>query len=177
LGMGIGADGLKTGHTQEAGFGLAGSVQQGGRRIVFAFSGTETANQRAEEAERISSWAFRQFSLKTLAKAGQSLATAKVFMGKEDGVGLAPAQDVRLLIPATLGNMVQAEVVYAGPLAAPIAAGSQVAELVIKADGLPEKRIPLLATNDIAKSGPFGRIKAAATHLYQRFFGPDEVAA
>lgn len=177
LGMGIGADGLKTGHTQEAGFGLAGSVQQGGRRIVFAFSGTETANQRAEEAERISSWAFRQFSLKTLANAGQSLATAPVFMGKEEGVGLAPAQDVRLLIPATLGNRVQAEVVYAGPLAAPIAAGSQVAELVINADGLPEKRIPLLATSDIAKAGPFGRIRAAATHLYQRFFGPDEVAA
>jgi serine-type D-Ala-D-Ala carboxypeptidase (penicillin-binding protein 5/6) len=177
LGMGIGADGLKTGHTQEAGFGLAGSVKQGDRRIVFAFSGTETASQRAEEAERISSWAFRQFSIKTLAKAGVPLASASVFLGKDETVGLAPAQDIRLLVPATIRDGVKAEVVYSGPLAAPVAAGSQVAELVIHAEGLPEKRIPLLASNDVAKAGPFGRIKAAAVHLYQRFFGPDEVAA
>ena len=177
LGMGIGADGLKTGHTQEAGFGLAGSVKQGDRRIVFAFSGTETASQRAEVAERISSWAFRQFSIKTLAKAGVPLASASVFLGKDETVGLAPAQDIRLLVPATIRDGVKAEVVYSGPLAAPVAAGSQVAELVIHAEGLPEKRIPLLASNDVAKAGPFGRIKAAAVHLYQRFFGPDEVAA
>lgn len=177
LALGIGADGLKTGHTVEAGFGLAGSVKQGDRRIVFAFSGTSSAQERAEEAERISSWAFRQFSLKTVAKGGVSLAEAKVFLGQTALVGLAPAEDVTMLVPATARDGLKAEVVYSGPLAAPIAAGDVLGELVIHADGLPEKRVPLLATADVAKSGPFGRFKAAAAHFYQMIFGADEASA
>lgn len=177
LALGIGADGLKTGHTEEAGFGLVGSVKQGDRRVIFAFSGTATAAERAEEAERISSWAFRQFSLKTVAKGGDALAEAKVFLGQADSVGLAPAQDVTMLVPVTSRDGLKAEVSYTGPMMAPIVAGTVLGELVIQAPGLPDKHVPLVATADVAKSGPFGRFKAAAAHFYQMIFGADKAAA
>jgi len=70
LGLDIGADGLKTGHTQEAGYGLVGSAQQGERRIVFVLSGLSSTNQRADEAEAIVNWAFRQFSTRSFGKSG-----------------------------------------------------------------------------------------------------------
>lgn len=177
LAMGIGADGLKTGHTEEAGYGLVGSVKQGDRRVIFAFSGTSSAEERAEEAERISSWAFRQFSLKTMAKGGVALAEAKVFMGQAQTVGLAPAQDVTMLVPVTSRDGLRAEISYSGPLAAPIVAGTVLGELVIQSPGLPDKHVPLIATADVAKSGPFGRFRAAAAHIYQMIFGTDGATA
>jgi serine-type D-Ala-D-Ala carboxypeptidase (penicillin-binding protein 5/6) len=99
LELGVGADGLKTGHTQEAGYGLVGSAKQGDRRVIFVITGLATEQARAEEAERIVSWAFRQFSEKTVAKAGARVAEAEVHMGAADSVGLVPAEDVRLLVP------------------------------------------------------------------------------
>jgi D-alanyl-D-alanine carboxypeptidase (penicillin-binding protein 5/6) len=177
LSLGIGADGLKTGHTEEAGFGLVGSVKQGDRRVIFAFSGTSSAKERAEEAERISSWAFRQFSLKTVAKGGVALAEADVFLGQSSGVGLAPAQDVKMLVPVTARDGLTAQVIFSGPIAAPVVAGSVLGELVIQAPGLPDQHVPLIATADVAKSGPFGRFKAAASHFYQLIFGADGAPA
>ena len=171
LKLGIGADGLKTGHTSEAGYGLVGSVKQGERRIVFAISGLTSEQERAEEAERISTWAFRQFSLKTVAKSGTRVAEAAVFMGDAARVGLVPAEDVRLLIPGAVQEGLQAEVVYSGPLTAPIAKGAQVAELVITVPGLPEHRIPLVAETDVGRGGFLTRITTAARHLQAVYFG------
>lgn len=177
LSMGIGADGLKTGHTEEAGYGLVGSVKQGDRRVIFAFSGTLSVKERAEEAERISSWAFRQFSVKTVAKGGVALAEANVFLGQSLRVGLAPAQDVTLLVPVTARDGLKAEVSYFGPIAAPIMAGTILGEMVIHSPGFPDKHVPLLATADVAKSGPLGRFKAAAAHMYQMIFGANGAPA
>lgn len=177
LKLGIGADGLKTGHTQEAGYGLAGSVQQGGRRIVFAFSGTESDAARASEAERISSWAFRNFALKTVAKAGDILGQAPVFLGRSETVGLSVAQDATTLVSALDRDGVKGEIVFDGPLAAPIAAGTEVGHLVITATGLPPRSVPLVAAQDVAKAGLIGRMRAAALHIYTRLFGPDLAAS
>lgn len=177
LAMGIGADGLKTGHTEEAGYGLVGSVKQWDRRVIFAFSGTSSITERAEEAERISSWAFRQFSLKTVAKGGVALVEADVFLGQSARVGLAPAEDVSLLVPVTSRDGLQAVVSYSGPIEAPILAGTVLGELVIQSPGLPDTHVPLVATQDIAKSGPIGRLKAAVAHIYQMIFGADGVNA
>ena len=171
LKLGIGADGLKTGHTEEAGFGLVGSVKQGERRIVFAISGLTSDAERAEEAERIATWAFRQFALKTVAKSGVQVAQAQVFMGAQDSVGLVPAEDVKLLIPALVQDGLQAEVVYTGPLSAPIAKGAQVAELVITVPNLPEHRIPLVAESDVARGGFLTRLSTAARVLRADYFG------
>ena len=165
LDLGIGADGLKTGHTKEAGYGLAGSVKQGDRRIIFVISGLASDTARAEEAEKIASWAFRQFALKTVAKAGARLAEAEVFMGDATTVGLVPADDLRLLVPALVQDGIKARVVYSGPLTAPIAKGTQVAELVIQIPELPDARVPLLAETDVARGGFLTRLSAAALHL------------
>lgn len=171
LALNIGADGLKTGHTTEAGYGMVGSVKQGDRRIIFAISGLASDKDRAVEAERIATWAFREFALKTVAKSGERVAEASVFMGDSAVVGLVPAQDVRMLIPALAHDGLTASVIYTGPLTAPIAQGTEVAELVISVPGLPERHVPLVAETEIAKGGYFTRLSAAAQHLYGQYFG------
>jgi D-alanyl-D-alanine carboxypeptidase (penicillin-binding protein 5/6) len=150
---------------------MVGSVKQGDRRIVFAISGLATDKERAEEAERIATWAFRQFALKTVAKADVEVARADVFMGETDTVALVPAQDVRLLIPALAQDGLKAEAVYTGPLSAPIAKGTEVAQLVIDVPGLPEHRIPLVAATDVAKGGFMKRLTTAAMALQAQYFG------
>jgi serine-type D-Ala-D-Ala carboxypeptidase (penicillin-binding protein 5/6) len=176
LKLGIGADGLKTGHTQEAGYGLAASLVQGERRIVFAFSGTESDSARASEAERIASWALRNFALKTVAKGGTVLAEAPVFLGRSDSVGLTLAQDLTTLVPALDRDGLRAEIRFDSPLPAPIAAGDAVGTLVLHAAGLPERSLPLVAAHDVPKAGLFGRMRAAAAHIYARLFGAGTAA-
>ncbi|MEX0320204.1 MAG: D-alanyl-D-alanine carboxypeptidase family protein [Ruegeria sp.] len=153
LKLGIGADGLKTGHTVEAGYGLVGSAKQGDRRVIFVLTGLESTGRRAEEAEAIVNWSFRHFVEKTLAKADTPVAQADVWMGAERSVGLVPAQDLSLLLPILSGKSVEAEVVYEGPVNAPVTKGQQLAELVIKPEGLPEIRRPLVASQDVPLGG------------------------
>ncbi len=171
LKLGIGADGLKTGHTSEAGYGLVGSAKQGNRRVIFAITGLPSDQARAEEAERIVGWAFRQFSEKTVAKAGTRVAEAEVHMGAADSVGLVPAEDVRLLVPALVQDNVTAEVVYNGPLLAPVTKGTPVAELIIHSPDLPDRRVPLVAEADVGTAGFTKRLTTAAEALYVRYLG------
>jgi serine-type D-Ala-D-Ala carboxypeptidase (penicillin-binding protein 5/6) len=171
LKLGIGADGLKTGHTTEAGYGLVGSAKQGDRRIIFAITGLGSEQARAEEAERIVGWAFRQFSEKTVAKTGVRIAEAEVHLGSADTVGLVPAQDVRLLVPALVQDNLTAEVVYNGPLIAPVVKGTEVAEMIIHAPDLPDRRVPLVAEADVGKAGFLKRLSSAAGALYGRYLG------
>ena len=171
LNLGIGADGLKTGHTSEAGYGLVGSAKQGNRRIIFAITGLPTDKSRAEEAERIVGWAFRQFSEKTVARTGVRVAVAEVHLGDADSVGLVPSEDVSLLVPALVQDKVTAEVVYNGPLLAPVAAGTPVAELIIHVPDLPARSVPLVAEADVGKAGFGKRLTTAAEALYARYVG------
>lgn len=171
LDLGIGADGLKTGHTSEAGYGLVGSARQGDRRIIFAITGLPSDQARAEEAERIVAWAFRQFSEKTVAKSGIRVAEAEVHLGSADTVGLVPAEDVKLLVPALVQDSLTAEVVYNGPLIAPVTKGSAVAELIIHAPDLPDRRVPLVAEDDIPKAGFLKRVTTAGKTLYGQYIG------
>jgi D-alanyl-D-alanine carboxypeptidase (penicillin-binding protein 5/6) len=169
------ADGLKTGHTQEAGYGLVGSaVQKGdGRRIVFVITGLATESDRATESEAIANYAFRQFVQKTVAKPGQRVAEAEVWLGQSRFVGLVPAEEVKLLVPASVQEGVTAEVVYTGPLVAPLTQGQQVAELVVHIPDLPDARVPLVVEADVPKGGFTTRLKTAAQVLAQRFLGPE----
>jgi len=171
LTLGIGADGLKTGHTSEAGYGLVGSAKQGNRRIIFAITGLPSDKARAEEAERIVGWAFRQFSEKTVAKSGTRVAEAEVHLGDADMVGLVPAEDITLLVPALVQDNVTAEVVYNGPLLAPIAKGSAVAELIIHAPDLPDRRVPLVAEADVGRAGFLKRVLTAGKQLSGQYLG------
>jgi D-alanyl-D-alanine carboxypeptidase (penicillin-binding protein 5/6) len=171
LSMGIGADGLKTGHTQEAGYGLVGSAKQDDRRIIFVITGLDTREARSEESAKIINWAFRQFAEKEVAEAGTRIASADVWMGEFPTVGLTVAEDFTLLVPVLNQGDVDAEVVYDGPIQAPIAAGDQLGELVIALEGLPEKRIPLVAESDVAHGGFSTRMRTAALVLWKKF-GP-----
>lgn len=174
LALGIGADGLKTGHTSEAGFGLVGSATQGDRRVIVVISGLDSAEQRAEEAEALVNWSFRQFAEKTVARAGTPIARAEVWMGGQPSVDLEPATDLKILLPALAGDRIEAEVVYSGPFRAPISKGQELAELVVKLDGLPEIRHPLVAAEDVAAGGFGVRVMTAANVLLTRFAsGPE----
>ncbi|CUH65211.1 D-alanyl-D-alanine carboxypeptidase DacC precursor [Thalassovita autumnalis] len=168
LGLGIGADGLKTGHTQEAGYGLVGSSMQGDRRIVFVVSGLDSTKARAEEAEAIVNWSFRQFVLRDVAKEGAVIAEADVWMGAAPRVGLTPAADISALLPALDGDAMQAEVVYKGPIEAPIRQGQELAELILKPEGLEEVSYPLVADKDVPVGGFMTRVGTAAKALLRR---------
>nr|WP_254428649.1 MULTISPECIES: D-alanyl-D-alanine carboxypeptidase family protein [Ruegeria] len=153
LKLGIGADGLKTGHTQEAGYGLVGSAKQGDRRVIFVLSGLDSTGKRAEEAEAVVNWSFRNFVERTVANADTPIAEAKIWMGAQKTVGLVPEEDLSLLFPVLGDKNIEAEVVYDGPVNAPIEKGQQLAELVIKPEGLPEIRRPLVASESVPAGG------------------------
>lgn len=161
LKMGIGADGLKTGHTQEAGYGLVGSAQQDGRRIVFVISGLASEKERSEEAQRVVDWAFREFILKTVARKGQKIADAPVWMGAVKEVGLVLEEDLDLLLPSLAQDRLKAEVTYKGPVKAPFAAGTKLAEMVIDIPGHAPVTVPLVAEADVGQGGFFTRVSTA----------------
>ncbi|ESW59226.1 MAG: serine-type D-Ala-D-Ala carboxypeptidase [Rhodobacter sp. CACIA14H1] len=165
------ADGLKTGHTSEAGYGLVGSAVMGDRRVIFVITGLASDKDRAEESEAIVNWAFRQFTEKTLVKSGTRVTAAPVWMGAADSVGLVPAADVRLLVPAQVQEGVTAEVIYTGPVRAPVTAGQQLAELIVHVPDLPDARIPLVAETDVPAGGFAKRLTTAAEVLIRRYIG------
>ncbi len=174
LSLGIGADGLKTGHTEEAGYGLVGSAKQGDRRVIFVVSGLPSKEARADEAEAIVNWSFRQFAKKTLVHDGTPVAQAKVWMGREPTVDLVPEGDLTLLLPAMSSDDVQAEVVYTGPVHAPITKGQKLADLVFTPEGMGEIRRPLVAANDVPTGGFLVRVQTAVKVLFGRVInGPE----
>ncbi|WP_135503872.1 D-alanyl-D-alanine carboxypeptidase family protein [Roseovarius aestuariivivens] len=168
LKLGLGADGLKTGHTQAAGYGLVGSAKQGDRRIIFVISGLESAQVRAEEAQQIVNWAFRQFTETTILKAGTEIARADIWMGDAPSVGLTATEDVSTLVPVLGPDQLSAEVVYKGPIRAPVNAGDELAELVFSPEGLPEMRVPLVAAQSVGTGGFAVRLRTVSGLLLTR---------
>ena len=167
LGLDIGADGLKTGHTQEAGYGLVGSALQDGRRVIFVLSGLDTMQQRADESEAVVNWAFRQFAVKTYGSAGDVIAQAPVWNGASKTVGLRLTQDASALVPILSEKGVTFSVEYDGPLAGPLGQGREVAQLIITVDGLAPRSIPLVADQTVEMGGVITRLTTAAKSLIQ----------
>lgn len=177
LTLDIGADGLKTGHTQEAGYGLVGSAKQGDRRVIFVISGLETVADRARESESIVNWAFRQFSQKALGTAGTQLAEAPVAMGNQPTVGLELAEDLSVLTPLSNSGGLEGEIVFTGPFRAPVTKGDELAELILTREGLPEVRVPLVASETVQPGGFMVKVTAAAMHLLARLnAGPQDAS-
>ncbi|MFP4405769.1 D-alanyl-D-alanine carboxypeptidase family protein, partial [Rhodosalinus sp.] len=145
LGLDIGADGLKTGHTQEAGYGLVGSAVQGGRRVVFVVNGLPSREARAAESQRILNWAFRQFVEREVVAEGRQIAEAPVWMGAAESVNLVAAAGRTMLLPVLAQDLVPGEAIFDAPITAPIAAGDVLGELILRPEGLPEARVPLVA--------------------------------
>jgi len=176
LGLGLGADGMKTGHTQEAGYGLVGSAKQGDRRVVFVVTGLDSAAARAEEGQRILNWSFRQFAQKNVIETGTRVVEASVWMGQAPTVGLTVAEDVSMLVPILSGDSIDGEVVFNAPIEAPIAAGQTLGELIIRFDDLPERRIPLVAEADVPVGGFAIRMRTAVMVLLDKVMSNADMA-
>lgn len=180
LNLGIGADGLKTGHTAEAGYGLVGSAMQGKRRIVFVLSGLSSEAARATESEAVINWAFRQFAMRTPVKAGAVLAEVPVFLGKSPTVTLVADEDVEILMPVTANKQIDAEITWTGPIKAPVAQGQEIARMLIRREGMTDTEVPLFAGAAVEKAGFLPRFKAAtikAIELARSFTGDAPVEA
>ena len=168
LGLDLGVDGMKTGHTSEAGYGLVTSAERDGRRVVVVVAGLESNRQRAIETEKLLNWAYREVRTGTLFPAGRPVAEASVWIGETETVGLAPSDDVVVTVPFAVADEVQARLRYDGPIPAPIRAGDRLGHLVIEAPGLEPMEHPLVATHDVGQGGALTRVMAGARLLLAR---------
>jgi D-alanyl-D-alanine carboxypeptidase (penicillin-binding protein 5/6) len=147
LDMNIGADGLKTGFTEESGYGLVGSAVRDGQRLIVVINGTKTEKERAEEARKLLDWGFRAFERTTLFDAAESVAEAKVYGGSQRSVGLVGRGAIELLLPRGSRDLIRARVVYQGPVPAPVEAGQQIGVLRVTIGDDLTKETPLYAAN------------------------------
>jgi serine-type D-Ala-D-Ala carboxypeptidase (penicillin-binding protein 5/6) len=146
LGRVAGADGIKTGHTEEAGYGLVGSAERGGQRLVTVIAGLDSMAARADEAVRFMEWGFRSFQRYPLFKQGTVIAQVPVHLGSADFVGAAADKDLGVTLTRFARRDMKVSVRYNGPIAAPIRQGQTVATLVVTAPGMAPQSIPLKAT-------------------------------
>lgn len=158
LGRVTGADGLKTGHTDESGYAFTGSAEQNGRRLVMVLSGLKSFNDRIEQSVAFMNWGFRAWQSKPIAKKGRRVQTAEVQLGDDDKVGLVAPQDLAVTLPAGLGSEMAIKVVYNGPIKAPIKAGQHIADLVVTTPDMPAQTLPLVAEKDVGEAGFFRRV-------------------
>nr|WP_246495049.1 D-alanyl-D-alanine carboxypeptidase family protein [Ameyamaea chiangmaiensis] len=154
------ADGLKTGHTDAGGFGLCASSLRNGNRIVMAINGMPSSNARAHEGERLLGWAFANFENVTLVERGRVVDHVPVWMGASATVGVVTTRDIVLTLPHGWQSRTHFALDYQAPVAAPIAAGAPLAELVITNPGMTDIRMPLVAAHGVEKLGLFARASA-----------------
>ncbi|MGN6376267.1 MAG: D-alanyl-D-alanine carboxypeptidase family protein [Sphingomonas sp.] len=157
LGRVPGADGLKTGHTEEAGYSVTGSAEQNGRRIVMMMGGMTSFNQRIQQSVAFMNWGFHAWQDKTLAAKGKVVEQAEVQGGDATTVGLVAPQDIAVTIPSGSSPNMQIKVVYQGPIQAPIKAGQHIADIVVTTPDTGAQTMPLVAAKDVGKAGFFRR--------------------
>jgi D-alanyl-D-alanine carboxypeptidase (penicillin-binding protein 5/6) len=166
LGRVAGADGLKTGHTEEAGFGFTGSAEQNGRRLVMVLSGLTSFNQRIDQSVSFMNWGFRSWQSKPVVPKGRKVQTAEVQLGDEREVGLVAPKDLVVTVPAGLGSDLKTKVVYQGPIKAPFKKGDHIADLVVSGPDMVPQKLPLVADQDVGTAGFFNRMMAGLRWLF-----------
>jgi serine-type D-Ala-D-Ala carboxypeptidase (penicillin-binding protein 5/6) len=153
----MGADGIKTGHTDEAGYGLVGSAVRNGRRIIFVISGLPSMNARAQESERLLEWAFRAYDDVTIAHVGTAIDQAPVWLGDKPTVAVATERDIVMSVPSGPRSKVKITALYDGPVKAPVVAGMKVGSLRVETgEGAPVD-YPLVAMAAVERLGPLER--------------------
>ena len=159
-----GADGFKTGHTQAAGYGLVGSAERGGRRLLLVLNGLETSRSRAQESLRLMDWGFNNFQLVDFYKQGEFVIEASTWLGKQEKVKLSSQQDISVSIPKTHISDMKVEVLVEEPIPTPISINDQVGLVQIS---YADKKLqyPLLASENIEQKGFFSRITSALYYL------------
>jgi len=153
-----GADGLKTGHTEEAGFSLTASVKRGDRRLIEVMTGTKSNKERSEEAGKLMSYGFREFDNYDMLSKGQTIAEVPVWFGSEKSVNLLVGEGVKRTIKKNKAARVKMTAIYDKPVKAPIKKGDKLGIVKIEVPGQPDWEVPLLADRDVQKLGLFGRI-------------------
>jgi D-alanyl-D-alanine carboxypeptidase (penicillin-binding protein 5/6) len=166
LGKVAGADGLKTGHTQEAGFGFTGSAEQNGRRLIMVVAGLSSYNGRIEESVRFMDWGFKAWRSVPLFRKGSQVETAEVQGGSARSVALVAPKNLAVTLPITASDNVKVSVVYDGPIKAPIAKGQEIARLQVRTADGDVQAMPLVAAEDVAAVGFFGRLWNGLVSLF-----------
>ena len=165
LGAMAGADGLKTGFTKEAGYGLVGSAVQNGLRLIVVVNGVATAKERADEAKKLLEWGFRNFEQRVLFAEGQTIGAAKVFGGASSRVDLAADGVVRVMLPKTGADKLIARIVYNGPVPAPVTEGTRIGNLKVWRNDNLILTMPLKATENVGKGNMSQRAFDAVTEM------------
>ena len=165
LGVVAGADGLKTGFTDEGGYGLVATAERGGRRLIMVINGLPSERARAREAERLLEWGFRNFRTYDLFTAGQVLDNAPVWLGKTARVPLVIEEQVRETLSRNDRRQLTATVVYESPIPAPIEKGAPLATVILSAPDMTAIELPLVAGDDVEKVGALGKIGSSLEFL------------
>jgi len=160
-----GVDGMKTGHTQEAGYGLVASAERDGRRLILVVAGLETARQRAIEAERLLEFGFREFKEYRLFQPGETVVEAEVWMGAADTVPLASEEVVAVTLSRSAREGLEIRARFRSPVPAPVRRGERLGTLVITAPGIEPLELPLVAARDVERAGVAGRVVDALAWL------------
>jgi D-alanyl-D-alanine carboxypeptidase (penicillin-binding protein 5/6) len=163
--QGVGADGLKTGHTEDAGFGLTASGIRDGRRLVMVIHGMDSIRTRSQESRRLFDWGFREFENYALFKAGETVDTAAVWLGNKDTVPLLLEDDLTITLPRGSRSGMKVTVKYQGPISTPIAKGQQTAVLEVSGPGFEPISRPLFAGEEVGQLAFFGRIGSAIRYI------------
>jgi D-alanyl-D-alanine carboxypeptidase (penicillin-binding protein 5/6) len=158
------ADGLKTGHTDEGGYGLVASSLRAGRRVIMVLNGMSSMHQRGEEGERLLEWAFREFENVTLFSVGDTVEQAPVWLGAATTVPLVGGRDLVVTMPRGWKNKAKIAIQYDSPVRAPIARGTTLGTLTVSGDGVPDMSVKLLAGADVPRLGLPGRAFAVLSH-------------
>ena len=170
LGAMAGADGLKTGFTKEAGYGLVGSAVQNGLRLIVVVNGVATAKERADEAKKLLEWGFRNFEQRVLFAEGQTIGAAKVFGGASSRVDLVADGVVRVMLPKTGADKLIARIVYNGPVPAPVTEGTRIGNLKVWRNDNLILTMPLKATENVGKGNMSQRAFDAVTEMIIALF-------
>ncbi len=161
----IGADGLKTGHTEESGYGLVATAKRGGRRLILVINGLKSVKARSRESERLIEWGFREFSNYKLFGAGDEVSRAAAWLGVEAHVPMIIQDELVLTLPRRARREMKAVIRYSEPIPTPIAKGQKLADLVVMAPGFAKVTRPLVAGVDVKQLGLFGRLAAALGYM------------
>ena len=165
LAMGIGADGLKTGETAEAGLNLVGSAVQDNLRLIVVVAGARSEKERAEEARKMLEWGFHSFEARVLFAEGQTVGEAKVFGGTTSYVPLVGPGIIRVMVPRNGGERLLARITYTGPVPAPVSKGQSIGKLKVwRGDNL-ALEVPLKAAESVGRGSMSRRAMDAATEL------------
>lgn len=162
----MGVDGIKTGHTEAAGYGLIASGERDGRRLVLVVNGLPNMQARADESARILEWGWREFDNFTLFKAGETVDTLPVWLGVAQNVPLVIQDQVKITMTHDQKQKMKVSFTANAPVPAPVTKGTKLGTLIITAPGLQTVELPLLAGADVEQLGLFGRMGAALSHFF-----------